>query len=114
MRAIILRNINRITIAIILLVFIIGFIEEDAFIIALVLMIPFGAIQVIISLILIPIIKNMKEKLKFSLYIYYFIVFGYLFFFRLIDLSNEFFLVIPICLAILLTIILEANSRKLK
>ena len=50
MRAIILRNINRITIAIILLVFIIGFIEEDAFIIALVLMIPFGAIQVIISL----------------------------------------------------------------
>jgi len=113
MRKILLRNTNRFAIGVILLFGLSGFIEEDAFLWALILTIPFGATQVIISLLMIPEIKIMNKKIKYGLFSYYYILIIYAIFFRLLDVILEQIIVsIPFFLALLLTIVLEIHAKK--
>lgn len=117
MRTLLLKNTNRFAIGIILSIAIFGFFEDYFFMIALFLALPLGGFQIVAALILIPEIKCMSSNLKYILITYFVFVVFYAVLFYLMEMRIIFYfdtllVAIPGFLALLLTFVLEAHSKK--
>lgn len=114
--------INRFLMIVATLFFILGLddIDDNTFVLVLFSAIPLGAFQIIASLFLISYIKEMTKLLKMSLYSYYVLVVFYSipFITFLIGkgtvLSEVILIVIPVILAIGLTVIIELTYKETK